>query len=307
MNVEEARRQRYRDRQERIRQQRQEGIRQQRGELIVEMREQMRRIGQYDMEQHDGSSNEDSPFHQIDVLGEQLLQNTHQFQQLGREIFEECKASWQELLETLEEMRLTVVEQGGRRRSNKIPMYLERIDTRRRMVLRAMEQGERDQIQHDEDIEGMQNQLRRLLEQFRQQARDRQTWNSLSMQREVQAMSDSNQYRSSTGRILTSTKDINDNLYSSTSETTNDFNNGSPSLLLANFDGSDNDVVPIHDVMCVVCIVDYQNGDEILRNAICEPQSACNHFFHKECITAWIQMSWKRECPCCRRPFVVTA
>jgi hypothetical protein len=124
-------------------------------------------------------------------------------------------------------------------------------------------------------------------------------------------------HRSSTGNIITcpfvQNVDLDLQINMSPIDVMTELTVNDMSPLLAKFDctgnnDDSNDVIPINDVICVVCMVEYENGDEILRNAIHESQAStsCNHFFHKECIMAWIRMSRKRECPCCRRPFLVT-
>jgi hypothetical protein len=49
---------------------------------------------------------------------------------------------------------------------------------------------------------------------------------------------------------------------------------------------------------CAICLVKYQDGDEICWAA----NKQCNHVFHKACITQWLLRH--EECPCCRTHFL---
>lgn len=49
---------------------------------------------------------------------------------------------------------------------------------------------------------------------------------------------------------------------------------------------------------CAICLVEYQDGDEICWAA----NKHCNHVFHKACITQWLLRH--EECPCCRTHFL---
>lgn len=50
---------------------------------------------------------------------------------------------------------------------------------------------------------------------------------------------------------------------------------------------------------CAICLVEYQNGDEISWSH----NSSCGHAFHLDCIIEWLLTS--DECPCCRRNFLL--
>ena len=112
------------------------------------------------------------------------------------------------------------------------------------------------------------------------------------------------------------TTDDSTNSQTATNETQLDSPGSSASILSADF--GDDDVLPIEEKSCVICCVDYQHGDEIVRNAngcgnsrsmnsrnmnsrIASP--ACSHVFHTTCITSWVESSGKSNCPCCRSPF----
>lgn len=79
--------------------------------------------------------------------------------------------------------------------------------------------------------------------------------------------------------------------------------NRSSMVLSADF--GDNQVIPIEEISCTICLSDYQHGDRIQRNALNEESRVCDHIFHPECITEWIEKSNSSECPCCRSPFSV--
>jgi len=66
--------------------------------------------------------------------------------------------------------------------------------------------------------------------------------------------------------------------------------------LVADF-GKQGGMLPmIEQPSCSICLVDYAVGDEIRRSV------ACDHVYHASCCQSFLSM--KRECPCCRRPFV---
>jgi E3 ubiquitin-protein ligase DOA10 len=70
-------------------------------------------------------------------------------------------------------------------------------------------------------------------------------------------------------------------------------------------DFGDNEVFAIEENSCTICLIEYQHGDEVQRNAFNEESKVCDHIFHPECITEWIEQSNNSECPCCRSPFAV--
>lgn len=83
----------------------------------------------------------------------------------------------------------------------------------------------------------------------------------------------------------------------------NDVENSQSKVLSAYF--GDNEVIAIEENSCTICLVEYQHGDEVQRNAFNEESKVCDHIFHPECIAEWIEQSKNSECPCCRSPFAV--
>jgi hypothetical protein len=49
---------------------------------------------------------------------------------------------------------------------------------------------------------------------------------------------------------------------------------------------------------CAICLVEYQDGDEISWSH----NKSCTHAFHRECIEEWLLT--RDECPCCRRNYL---
>lgn len=92
-------------------------------------------------------------------------------------------------------------------------------------------------------------------------------------------------------------------------------------ILSADF-GDDN-VHPIEETSCSICLINYQHGDRIQRNAFAgyggdgyssnhhhhhtsNEKDRCDHVFHPECITSWVKTNTgDGECPICRRPFIL--
>lgn len=68
-------------------------------------------------------------------------------------------------------------------------------------------------------------------------------------------------------------------------------------------DFGDRQVTPVDETSCSICLIEYQHGDTVQRNAFHESSFTCNHIFHPDCISTWIERSRKSECPCCRNPF----
>lgn len=66
--------------------------------------------------------------------------------------------------------------------------------------------------------------------------------------------------------------------------------------LVADF--GDHGVLLLEERSCVICLVDYEHGEHIQRNA------NCNHIFHKDCIGCWLKTG-NLDCPCCRCAFTV--
>jgi hypothetical protein len=54
---------------------------------------------------------------------------------------------------------------------------------------------------------------------------------------------------------------------------------------------------------CSICILDYEEGDTIVRSGADEEEEYCIHVFHMECMLQWLSHGRKR-CPICRRWFV---
>jgi hypothetical protein len=92
-------------------------------------------------------------------------------------------------------------------------------------------------------------------------------------------------------------------------------------ILSADF--GDNNVHPIEETSCSICLINYQHGDRIQRNAFdgydesdssgtsrnnkdSDVKKRCDHVFHPECISSWIKTNTgDGECPICRRPFIL--
>ena len=90
-------------------------------------------------------------------------------------------------------------------------------------------------------------------------------------------------------------------------------------------DFGDFEILPMKDVSCPICLVEYEHGELVQRSSCNERYYAnyccssntnadanqsvdinlCDHVFHKNCITEWMQSSLKTECPICRRLFCV--
>ena len=99
-------------------------------------------------------------------------------------------------------------------------------------------------------------------------------------------------------------------------------------------DFGDFEILPLDESSCPICLLEYEHGDIVQRNvsngyfynsssrrshltsstaAATNHQSSslvvdmnqCDHIFHKDCITKWIQQSNinSHECPICRRVF----
>ena len=50
---------------------------------------------------------------------------------------------------------------------------------------------------------------------------------------------------------------------------------------------------------CAICLCLYEIGDEVSWS----PESACQHAFHRDCITSWLSKKRQQLCPCCRQEF----
>ena len=129
------------------------------------------------------------------------------------------------------------------------------------------------------------------------------------------------QHRTAMGTILidenddgTDEDEIDLNAASSSSA---DADNKASIILSADF--GDNNVHPMEETSCSICLIKYQHGDRIQRNAFdgygdsdasnnhsSDLKNRCDHVFHPECITSWIKTNTgDGECPICRRPFIL--
>ena len=129
-------------------------------------------------------------------------------------------------------------------------------------------------------------------------------------------------YRSSHGRVMEST--ITSSIVKECTDSTSemgysrnkcDINIKSiPLRLVIDFGNDEMEPTEEKNACCIICLMDYQNGDDICRNAAKEVSSVdvtpCNHFFHKGCISQWLQTSSshyhrRTSCPCCRNYFSI--
>ena len=119
-------------------------------------------------------------------------------------------------------------------------------------------------------------------------------------------------HRTAMGIIL-----IDDNTTADTDEDEIDLNaDTAEAAKILSADFGDNNVHPMEEVSCSICLVNYRHGDRIQRNAfaclsdcdISDSKDRCDHVFHPECISNWIKTNTgDGECPICRRPFVLTS
>jgi hypothetical protein len=63
--------------------------------------------------------------------------------------------------------------------------------------------------------------------------------------------------------------------------------------------GGDDESGAIKSDCCAICLVEYEDGDEISWSH----NSSCGHAFHRDCIIEWLLTS--DECPCCRRNYLL--
>jgi hypothetical protein len=226
---------------------------------------------------------------------EQLIINIRRMQQLGRDAHEETHSYTHQTLQQLERHRfehVTRLRNHGRSERT-IRLFVRDIDQRRRNLQHQLERLSQIFQEEDENMESLQVQVRRVVEHFR----ERERYNAVrsAFLQPTSSINDSSKdYRASTGRILQSSNDA---------EGTKQSRNKSCGLL-AQFGDSDSTTTLEHGT-CVICLVDFQCEDTIVRNAIREGHTRCNHMFHDTCIASWIESSQKAECPCCRQPFVV--
>lgn len=54
---------------------------------------------------------------------------------------------------------------------------------------------------------------------------------------------------------------------------------------------------------CTICLLEYEEGDTIVRSAADEKEEVCTHVFHLECMLQWLTQG-KKRCPICRHWFV---
>jgi hypothetical protein len=62
--------------------------------------------------------------------------------------------------------------------------------------------------------------------------------------------------------------------------------------------GSDDEYGAAERDCCAICLVEYQDGDEVSWSH----NISCDHAFHRDCIIEWLLTS--NECPCCRRNYL---
>jgi Anaphase-promoting complex subunit 11 RING-H2 finger len=88
-------------------------------------------------------------------------------------------------------------------------------------------------------------------------------------------------------------------------------------------DFGDFEILPLEESSCPICLLEYEHGEIVQRNASngylynyssryhqnCTNTNQsvdmhqCDHIFHKNCITKWMQSNIHHECPICRRVF----
>lgn len=89
-------------------------------------------------------------------------------------------------------------------------------------------------------------------------------------------------------------------------------------------DFGDFEILPLEESSCPICLLDYEHGETVQRNASngninnfssryhqnnttstnqSIDMNQCDHIFHKNCITKWMQSNTNHECPICRRAF----
>jgi hypothetical protein len=85
-------------------------------------------------------------------------------------------------------------------------------------------------------------------------------------------------------------------------------------------DFGDFEILPLEELSCPICLVNYEHGEIVQRNAcsgycnnhthrnhnmasLTIDMNQCDHIFHKKCIAQWIQSNLRNECPICRRVF----
>ena len=301
-DVAERRRERYEERQDRLRFFQQEENFAQRRRLYTEITEQSRGIQEYAAEEP-GGNDSTIRLNQMVVTAELLIQNIRRMQRLGRDAHAETRLYSQQKLDQLEQRQqgyLRSLEVDGISERS-IRLFIRRTDEQRRSLLQHRERVEQSFHEEDENMESLQLQVRRVIEHFRERERYNAV-RSAFLQPTTSLADYSKDYRTSTGRILTSTT-VDDATQC----------HGVSSVVAAHPKDScglsaqfgDNDMTPIEHGICVICLHEYEQEDTIVRNAISESHTRCNHLFHETCINSWIESSRKAECPCCRQPFVV--
>jgi RING-H2 zinc finger domain len=76
------------------------------------------------------------------------------------------------------------------------------------------------------------------------------------------------------------------------------------------------DIIPLDELFCPICLVEYDHGDLLQRSASGTDnvakvsmkgsvvvESQCDHIFHQKCITQWMESNGYGSCPMCRRSF----
>ena len=296
----ERRRERYEERQDRLRGLRHEENYAQRRELYEVITAQSRGIQQYAAASSGGS---DPAVRLNDMVetAENLIVNIQRMQQLGRDAYSETRSYSQQTLAHFGERRrdyLIELERNGSSERT-LRLFLRRTEERRRTLQQQIQRLQDSFQEEDENMESLQGQVRRVIEHFRE--RDRYIAVRSAFLEPAALLTDCEKgYRSSMGRIRKS----NSNSKCAADVCCQDIPCDGTTGLFAHF--GDHDVTPIDHGTCAICLFDYQEEDVIVRNAITrESQGRCHHLFHEKCVTLWIESSRKAECPCCRQPFVV--
>jgi hypothetical protein len=313
----ERRRERYVERQARLRALRQDANFEQQQELNRTISEQAQVLQQYASDEPtEGNDSSLLRLNQMVETAEQLIVNLQRRRRLERDTYDESRLLFQETLELLGQTRQYYINalksKGSSNRTTRMLIrntekHRRNMEKHRRWAQHRMERLEKAHQEEDKNLETIQAQVRRVIGYYRERERSNAV-RSAFLERSVSLSDCSKDYRISSGRILKATCAVstepNHAFDCSSSEYPNDLCNDEPDVGLSAHFG-DNDMTLIHHGKCVICLYEYQVDDVVVRNAIRESHTRCNHLFHEKCVTAWIESSRKAECPCCRQPFVV--